>query len=81
MPMDWDNRDPAEEEGYLQAEWSDLEEDKEDDIMLSEQNVALLTSSFSGTLTNSERRKVRSSFPAPDVSQTQDLRQTGCKER
>ena len=55
---------------YLPVEWSDSEDDKEDDIALSEHNVALLTSAFSGTLTNSEHRRVRNSFPAPDVSQT-----------
>ena len=37
---------------------------------MSEHNIALLTSSFSGALPNSERRRVRNSFPAPDVSQT-----------
>ena len=37
---------------------------------LSEHNVDLLSSSFSSTLSNSERRKVRNSFPAPDVLQT-----------
>ena len=53
----------------MRPEWSESDKDNET-ITLSEHNIALLTSSFSGTLPNSEWRKVRNSFPAPDVSQT-----------
>ena len=66
---DWADIDPADEEDhYVRPEWSESDQDDET-ITLSEHNIALLTSSFSGTLPNSERRKVRNSFPAPDVSQ------------
>ena len=69
-PMDWADRGLAEEEGHLRPEWSDSEEGEVHTISLSEYNVDLLSSSFSSTLSNSERRKVRNSFPAPDVLQT-----------
>ena len=52
----------------MRPEWSESDQDDET-ITLSEHNIALLTSSFSGTLPNSEWRKVRNSFSAPDVSQ------------
>ena len=65
--MDWDDYGLAKEEGHLRSEWSDSEEGEVHTISLSEYNIDLLFSSFSSTLSNSERRTVRNSFPAPDV--------------
>ena len=69
-PMDWAVRGLAKEEGHLRPGWSDSEEGEVHTISLSEHNVDLLSSSFSSTLSNSELKKVRNSFPAPDVLQT-----------
>ena len=39
-------------------------------IALSENNAALITSSFGSTISNGERRRVRSAFPVPEVEAT-----------
>ena len=65
--MGWADCGLAKEEGHLRPEWSDSEEGEVHTISLSEYNVNLLSSLSSSTLSNSEQRKVRNSFPAPDV--------------
>ena len=68
-----DRRDRAPETVIT---WSDeeCEEDGEGSatgtIELSEYNQSLLSSSFSKTLSNGERRKIRNSFPIPGIQQT-----------
>ena len=39
-------------------------------VALSENNAALVTSSFGNTISNVERRKIRSAFPIPEVEAT-----------
>ena len=62
LSTSWGDRDPD-------PEWSNSE-DEDNDIVLSERSLAMLSSAFSSTLSNTERRKVRNSFPTPKVSET-----------
>ena len=58
----WADRDPEPE--------GSNSEDEDQDIALSERSVALFSSTFSSTLSNTERWRVRNSFPIPSVSET-----------
>ena len=57
-------------------EWSD-DEDKGDGpplpATLSEDNLALVPTSFSATLSNATPRKVRATFPLPELKETRCL--------
>ena len=60
-------------------EWSDDEDDHDHDppipATLSKDNLALLASSFSMALSNTTRRKVRDTFPLPELKETRCPRQ------
>ena len=54
-------------------DWSDDEDgatESPTSITLSEDNTTLITSSFTATLPNATRRKVRSNFPLPEIQET-----------
>ena len=55
-------------------EWSDNEDAEEKDlpppVSLSEDDRTLISSSFTKVLPNSTRRKVRDTFPLPDLKET-----------
>ena len=65
----WADREPEDLDGPSRRELSS-DEDEEQAFTLSERSVALFTSAFSSTLSNTERWKVRKSFPVPNVLET-----------
>ena len=73
-PQIWADRDLNEGVGRSAMEWSDDEDDGDHDppvpATLSEDNLALLASSFTTTLSNATRRKVRDTFPLPELKET-----------
>ena len=72
--MEWAARDvETDRDPHTDPTWSESE-DEDQSITLSESSVRLLTSAFSSTLSNAERRRVRKTFPVPSVSETPEVK-------
>ena len=63
---DWADREDDDPGDRDDPQWSG----EDASFTLSESNRKLLSSSFTTVLSNSERRKIRSAFPVPDVKET-----------
>ena len=72
--VSWADHEPEDLDDPSRRECSS-DEDKDQAFTLSERSAALFTSAFSSVRSNTERRKVRKSFPVPNVLETQCPRQ------